>query len=62
MAAKGAKGGQATDGAYKWDKFQSMPTKRVFSTPVDVNGTLFVLGNDVPYSIFITFIIYNDKR
>ena len=29
---------------FKWDKYVSMPTKRVFATPVDVQGSLYVIG------------------
>ncbi len=33
------------DGSYKWETLKPMPTKRVFSTPVEAsNGHLFVIG------------------
>ncbi len=32
-------------GSYKWESLKPMPTKRVFSTPVEAaNGHLFVIG------------------
>lgn len=29
---------------YKWDSLKAMPTKRVFSTPVEADGKLYILG------------------
>ena len=29
---------------YKWETLKGMPTKRVFSTPVEAKGSLYVVG------------------
>ncbi len=30
--------------SFKWDSLKAMPTKRVFSTPYEADGKLFVVG------------------
>ena len=32
------------DKSYKWETLKGMPTKRVFSTPVEAKGMLYVVG------------------
>ena len=53
----------ATNSGFKWNSLEGMPTKRVFSTPVEVDGILYVVGGcDQRGTPLNTFESYNPKK